>query len=156
MYSKTKYSSSFSLITSFSFTIFGWFNFRNDCKSTVECQDGRNHISRRPKTNTTSNNLRFSSIWPVWQMYYFSNVKPIIHNDSRLKSKAHEDSPDNRPNTEIATVKWDFHWIKHVQTKYRPPTRHLPWLLSDSYIHPRSRTSSSSSLLQQSHWSGYW
>ena len=30
MYSKTKYNTSFSLITSFSFTIFGWFIFFSD------------------------------------------------------------------------------------------------------------------------------
>jgi hypothetical protein len=31
IYSNTKYNSSFSLMTSFSFTIFGWFNLRSDC-----------------------------------------------------------------------------------------------------------------------------
>lgn len=77
MYSNTKYKMSFSLMTSLSFTIFGWFILRNDCHKKKSMMYWRKSKARNRKTkNSRSYYLHFSQIytllpWIILFLHFF-------------------------------------------------------------------------------------
>lgn len=134
MYSKTKYSTSFSLITSFSFTIFGWFIFFSDCQGETHQLLCRNNINLSSNNNQKGKccHLDFSQIntffpWIIFLLHFFdrnlsmqlisyeNNLKPVDFNSVGFKLFPKQTIQANKliPLHQTACLELSKHFQRH-------------------------------------------
>jgi len=90
MYSKTKYKMSFSRITSLSFTIFGWFIFRNDWHKERPINWWKTYSkATKRKRISLSYYLHFSQIhtlfpWVIFLLHLFNCHLLVVSKNTRF------------------------------------------------------------------------